>query len=95
MLACDRESPWLTVRSGTQRHAVRELARFLSKRPLVRLKSTLRWSIRRARARDLIGRNVIDLIDLRSGRPGRSSRAVTEEQAAAVLEAAKGQVSGW
>jgi integrase len=70
----------------------REIAPFLSKRSLVMIKSTLRRSIRRAQARDLIGRNVIDLIDLPPGRPGRPSRAMTEEQAAAVLKAARGRL---
>jgi integrase len=70
----------------------REIAPFLSKRSLVMIKSSLRRSIRRAQARDLIGRNVIDLIDLPSGRPGRPSRAMTEEQAGAVLKAARGRI---
>jgi integrase len=70
----------------------REIAPFLSKRSLVMIKSTLRRSIRRAQARDLIGRNVIDLIDLPPGRPGRPSRAMTEEQAADVLKAARGRL---
>lgn len=70
----------------------REIAPFLSQRLLVMIKSTLRRSIRRAQARDLIGRNVIDLIDLPPGRPGRSSRAMTEEEAGAVLKAARGRV---
>jgi hypothetical protein len=73
----------------------REIAPHLSKRSLVMLKSTLRRSIRRAQARDLIGRNVIDLIDLPPGRPGRPSRAMTEEQAADVLKAARGKVFGY
>lgn len=73
----------------------REIAPFLSQRSLVMIKSTLRRSIRRAQARDLIVRNVIELIDLPSGRPGRPSRAMTEEQAAAVIKTARGQVSGY
>ena len=58
------------------------------------IKSTLRRSIRRAQAHDLIGRNVIELIDLPSGKPGRPSRAMTEEQAAEVLKAARGRNTG-
>ncbi len=73
----------------------REIAPFLSQRSLVMIKSTLRRSIRRAQARDLIVRNVIELIDLPSGRPGRPSRAMTEEQAAAVIKTARGQISGY
>ena len=55
------------------------------------IKSTLRRSIRRAQVHDLIGRNVIELIDLPSGKPGRPSRAMTEEQAAKVLKTASGR----
>lgn len=58
-----------------------EVAPHLSKRSLVMLKSTLRRSIRRAQACDLIVRNVTDLIDLPPGRPGRPSRAMTEVSA--------------
>ena len=54
------------------------------------IKSTLRGSIRRAQVHDLIGRNVIELIDLPAGKPGRPSRAMTQEQAARVLKAANG-----
>lgn len=57
------------------------------------IKSTLRRSIRRAQKHDLIGRNVAELIDLPPGRPGRPSRAVTEEQASRVLQAASGQAT--
>jgi integrase len=67
-----------------------EIASCLSKRTLVMIKSTLRRSIRRAQVHDLIGRNVIELIDLPPGRPGRPSRAMTQEQAARVLGAARG-----
>jgi hypothetical protein len=46
------------------------------------IKSTLRRSIRRAQVHNLIGKNVIELIDLPSGQPGHPSRAMTEAQAA-------------
>jgi integrase len=69
----------------------RNAARGLSKASLVKMKSTLTRSIRRAQRYDLIGRNVVDLIDVPKGRPGRPSRAMTEEQASRVLEAATGQ----
>jgi integrase len=69
----------------------RQIAPFLSKRSLVMIKSTLRRSIRRAQVHDLIGRNVIELIDLPPGKPGRPSRAMTEEQAAKVLKVASGR----
>ena len=65
-----------------------QIAPFLSKRTLVMIKSTLRPSIRRAQVHDLIGRNVIELIDLPAGKPGRPSRAMTQDQAAKVLKTA-------
>jgi integrase len=68
-----------------------QIAPSLSKRSLVMIKSTLRRSIRRAQVHDLIGRNVIELIDLPAGKPGRPSRAMTEEQAAKVLKVASGR----
>jgi hypothetical protein len=72
-----------------------QIAPSLSKRTLVMIKSTLRRSIRRAQVHDLIGRNVVELIDLPPGKPGRPSRAMTEEQAATVLKAAGGRVTGY
>ena len=73
----------------------REIAQYLSKRTLVMIKSTLRRSIRRAQVHKLIGQNVIELIDLPSGQPGRPSRAMTQQQAGKVLKAARGQVTGF
>jgi hypothetical protein len=69
----------------------------LSKRSLVMIKSTLRRSIRRAQVHDIIGRNVIELIDLPSGKPGRPSRAMTEAEAQAgkLLKIARGTVTGY
>jgi len=55
-----------------------ELGQVLSKRTLVMIKSTLRRSIRRAQVHNLIVRNVVELIDLPSGQPGRPSRAMTK-----------------
>jgi hypothetical protein len=62
---------------------------------LVMIKSTLRRSIRRAQVHNLIGRNVVELIDLPSGQPGRRSRAMTQAQASKVLKAAAGQAAGF
>jgi len=64
------------------------IAKHLSKRTLVMIKSTLRRSIRRAQVYNLIGRNVLGLIDLPKGKPGRPSRAMTQAQASSVLKAA-------
>jgi hypothetical protein len=72
-----------------------QIAPLQSKRSLVMIKSTLRRSIRRAQVHDLIGRNVIELIDLPSGKPGRPSHAMTEVQAARVLKAARGQSTAY
>jgi len=73
----------------------RQIAPFLSTRSLVMIKSTLRRSIRRAQVHGLIARNVVEFIDLPSGKRGRPSRAMTQEQAGAVLKAAKGQAGGY
>jgi integrase len=73
----------------------RELGKMLGKRSLVMIKSTLRRSIRRAQVHDLIARNVVELIDLPAGRPGRPSRAMTQEQAAKVLRAASGKATSY
>jgi integrase len=68
----------------------RGIAPVLSKRSLMMAKSTLRRSIRRAQKHDLIGRNIIDLVDLPDGQPGHPSRAMTEEQASQVLATVRG-----
>jgi hypothetical protein len=73
----------------------KELGLLLSKRTLVMIKSTLRRSIRRAQVHNLIARNVVELIDLLSGQPGRPSRAMTQAQASKVLRAAGGQATGF
>jgi integrase len=71
------------------------LGKILSKRSLVMIKSTLRRSIRRAQVHGLIGTNVVELVDLPHGQPGRPSRAMTEEQAAKVLSAAKNTATAY
>jgi integrase len=71
----------------------RDIADALGKSSLKEIKSTLRRSIRRAQKHDLIGRNVAELVDLPQGKPGRPSRAMTEEQASKVLRAATGQAT--
>ena len=73
----------------------RDIAKALSKASLVKIKSTLTRSIRRAQKYDLIGRNVAELVDLPQGRPGHPSRAMSEEQAGKVLQAASGQATGY
>ncbi len=73
----------------------RDIAKVLSKSSLVKIKSTLVRSIRRAQKYDLIGRNVAELVDLPQGQPGHPSRAMTEEQASQVLRAASGQPTSY
>ena len=70
-----------------------ELAGSLGKRSMVMIKSTLRRSIRRAQVHNLIGRNVVELIDLPAGQAGHPSRAMTEAQAAKVLKTASGKAN--
>ena len=74
---------------------LRDVAKVLSKPSLVKIKSTLVRSIRRAQKYDLIGKNVAELVDLPQGQPGHPSRAMTEEQASKVLRAASGQPTGF
>jgi len=73
----------------------RDIAKVLSKPSLVKIKSTLIRSIRRAQKYDLIGRNVAELVDLPHGRPGHPSRAMSEEQAGKVLQAASGRATAY
>jgi site-specific recombinase XerD len=70
-----------------------KISRSLGKSSLVMIKSTLRRSIRRAQRHDLIGRNVAELVDLPEGQPGRPSRAMTQEQAGALLASVGGAVT--
>src|ERR1700722_18701462 len=74
---------------------LRAVAKMLSKSSLVKIKSILVRSIRRAQKYDLIVRNVAELVDLPQGQPGHPSRAMTEEQATKVLKAASGQATGF
>jgi integrase len=74
---------------------LRAVAKVLSKSSLVKIKSILVRSIRRAQKYDLIARNVAELVDLPQGQPGHPSRAMTEEQATRVLNAASGQATGF
>jgi len=55
---------------------------------IVRIKSMIARSTRRAQNFDLVGRNVAELVDLPQGQPGRPSRAMTEQQASKVLNGA-------
>jgi hypothetical protein len=73
----------------------RDAAKILGKSSLMKIKSTLVRSIRRAQKYDLIARNIAELVDLPQGQPGHPSRAMTEEQASMVLQATSGQPTGY
>ncbi|HLV75207.1 MAG TPA: site-specific integrase [Vulgatibacteraceae bacterium] len=61
----------------------------LSTRSLKIIHSILSRSVRKAMARDMARRNVVDLCDVPEGREGRPSKALTLTQAKAVLNAAR------
>ncbi|MPZ61152.1 MAG: tyrosine-type recombinase/integrase [Propionibacteriales bacterium] len=58
---------------------------------LKRLLSILRRSINRAQARDKVRRNVALLCEVPKGRPGRPSKALSLQEASALLRAAEGK----
>jgi integrase len=61
----------------------------LATRSLAGVHAILKRSIRQAQARDKVLRNVAELVTTPKGRPGRPSRAMTMEQATAMLDSAK------
>lgn len=69
---------WLTSKS-----------KHLSTRTLRGIRSVLLRSLKRAQARDMVKRNVVQLCDVPQGRAGRPSKSLTLEQAIAVLKAAE------
>ena len=71
-----------------------EKARTLSTRTIQDLKSILRRAITRAQARDKVARNVVLLCETPTGQTGRPSKALTFEQAHALVEQAKGSTMG-
>jgi hypothetical protein len=83
---------WIYPRAGNKKLAdfkatdadrlIKEAAKVLSKASLVKIKSTLVRSIRRAQKYDLIARNVAELVDLPKGQPGHPSRAMTRSRPA-------------
>ena len=71
-----------------------EKARTLSTRTVQDLKSILRRAVTRAQARDKVARNVVLLCETPTGQTGRPSKALTFEQAHALVEHAKGSTMG-
>ncbi|WP_309237005.1 hypothetical protein [Actinomadura sp. BRA 177] len=77
-LRADDVDEWLDGLSGT-----------LSTRSLRLVHAILKRAIRQAQARDMVMRNVAELVKTPRGTAGRPSRALTLDQARAVLEAAQ------
>ncbi len=71
-------------------HWLADEAKTLSTDTLCQLRSILKRAVSRAEARDKVKRNVVLLCDVPTGRAGRPSKALTLDQAAAVLDAATG-----
>lgn len=67
-----------------------EKAKVLSTSTLRLIRSYLNRAIKRAMARDLVKRNVVELCSVPRGKAGRPSKALTLAQAEAVLKAAEG-----
>jgi integrase len=65
------------------------LAKELATTTLREIHSVLKRAIRQAQARDMVLRNVAELVTTPKGTDGRPSKALTRQQAEAVLEAAK------
>src|ERR1700691_2161811 len=65
------------------------LTEVLSTASLHKLHSVLKRSIRQAQARDMVGRNVAELVTTPRGRRGRPSKALTLDQAIEVLARAR------
>ncbi len=78
-LTADDVDRWLAAKTKT-----------LSTDTLRQIRSILKRSVARAQARDKVKRNVVLLCDVPTGRDGRPSKALTLDQAEAVLNAAAG-----
>jgi integrase len=73
------------------RFALGTLAEHLSTRSVRLARMILIQAVRNAMVNDLVVRNVADLADVPTGKPGRPSRSLNLEQALAVLDAARGE----
>jgi hypothetical protein len=62
-----------------------DMPQVLSTSSLQGVYGCLNRAVRRAMARDLVRRNVVELAEVPAGRPGRKSKALTCEQIDAVL----------
>src|SRR6202167_5250288 len=77
-LTADQVDEWLEGLTGK-----------LATRSLQGVHAVLKRSIRQAQARDKVLRNVAELVTTPKGQPGRPSKAMTFDQAMAMLDAAK------
>jgi site-specific recombinase XerD len=75
--------------AGDVRQALSTMAASYSSAVVTTGHLALKRTIRHAEANDLVARNVAALVDTPKGQEGRPSKALTVEQAAAVIEAAK------
>jgi integrase len=87
-----RESAVEQVVGGDVRSALSALSDKLSTRSLQVAHNCLVRAIRHAEADDLVGRNVAALVQPPAGRQGRPSKALTVDQAQALIDAAAGRV---
>lgn len=69
---------------------VAELSKEISTEPLRRIHGCLNRAVRRAMARDLVKRNVVELVKVPSGRKGRPSKSLTPELVDQVLTLTEG-----
>lgn len=75
-------------------HWLADKAQTLSTRTLGDIKSILRRAVTRAQARDKVKRNVVLLCETPTGQVGRPSKALTLDQAQALVEKATGSTMG-
>jgi integrase len=86
--------PLRKLSAADVRSALSALSEELSTRSLQIAHNCLERAIRHAEADDLVGRNVAALVRPPEGRQGRPSKALTVEQAWALIDAAAGRVGG-
>jgi integrase len=89
LLAALGDIPLRDLTAGNVHDALADMARTRSTRTLQIARNCLSRAIRRAEANDHVRRNVAALAELPEGREGRPSKAMTLEQAKALIEAAE------
>lgn len=86
--------PLTKLSAADVRSALSALSEKLSTRSLQIAHNCLVRAIRHAEADDLVGRNVAALVKPPTGRQGRPSKALTVDQAQALIDAAAGRLRG-